>query len=205
MRTYTFLLWRNGAPCRELKATATATATAKAKDKNHGMASYHLSAKIGKKGKAGPHAAYLSREGKYQGRERYEDLEATGAGNMPAWAAHNPIAFWESADEHERENGSAYREIEVALPRELNTDQRRELVEAFVAQEIGSKHAYQWAIHTPKAALEGKDQPHAHIMYSERIVDGIERDPDQYFKRYNAKYPDRGGCQRRAVAGRVAR
>lgn len=160
------------------------------------MASYHLSAKMGKKGKAAPHASYLSREGKYQGRERYEDLEAKGAGNMPAWAEHNSIAFWEAADEHERENGSAYREIEVALPRELNVEQRIELVEAFVAQEIGSKHAYQWAIHTPKAALEGGEQPHAHIMYSERIVDGIERDPDQYFKRYNAKNPDRGGCQK---------
>lgn len=160
------------------------------------MASYHLSAKIGKKGKAGPHAAYLSREGKYQGRDRYEDLEATGAGNMPAWADHNPINFWEAADEHERENGSTYREIEVALPRELDAEQRRELVEAFVAQELGGKHAYQWAIHTPKAALEGGEQPHAHIMYSERIIDGVERDPDQYFKRYNSKNPDRGGCQK---------
>lgn len=160
------------------------------------MASYHLSAKIGKKGKAGPHAAYLSREGKYQGRDRYEDLEATGVGNMPAWADHNPINFWEAADEHERANGSAYREFEIALPRELDADQRRELVEAFVAKEIGGKHAYQWAIHTPKAALEGGEQPHAHIMYSERIVDGIERDPDQYFKRYNSKNPNRGGCQK---------
>jgi len=160
------------------------------------MASYHLTAKIGAKGKAAAHAAYISREGKYTGRERYEDLEATAAGNMPKWAEHAPAYFWNAADEHERANGSAYREIEVALPRELNPEQRRELVEDFVRRELGDQHVYQWAIHTPKAALEKGEQPHAHIMYSERRLDGIERAPDQLFKRYNAKNPERGGAQK---------
>ena len=160
------------------------------------MASYHLTAKIGAKGKAAAHAAYISREGKYTGRERYEDLEATAAGNMPKWAEHEPAHFWNAADEHERANGSAYREIEVALPRELTPDQRRELVEDFVRRELGDQHVYQWGIHNPKAALEKGEQPHAHIMYSERRLDGIERDPDQFFKRYNAKNPERGGAQK---------
>ncbi len=115
---------------------------------------------------------------------------------MPKWAEHNPAHFWNAADEHERANGSAYREIEIALPRELTPDQRRELVEDFVRQELGDRHAYQWAIHTPKAALEGGEQPHAHIMYSERRMDGIERDPDQLFKRYNSKNPEKGGAQK---------
>lgn len=160
------------------------------------MASYHLTAKIGTKGKATAHAAYISREGKYSGSDRYEDLEATSSGNMPKWAEANTAHFWSAADMHERANGSAYREIEVALPRELTPSQRRELVEDFVRQELGDKHAYQWAIHTPKAALEGGEQPHAHIMYSERRLDGIERDPEQFFKRYNAKNPERGGAQK---------
>lgn len=160
------------------------------------MASYHLTAKIGAKGKATPHAAYISREGKYSGRERYEDLEATGCGNMPKWAEHDPGQFWNAADEYERANGSTYREIEVALPRELTPDQRRDLVEDFVRRELGDQHVYQWGIHNPKAALERGEQPHAHIMYSERRLDGIERDPDQFFKRYNAKNPERGGAQK---------
>jgi hypothetical protein len=160
------------------------------------MASYHLTAKIGAKGKAAAHAAYISREGKYSGRERYEDLEATAAGNMPKWAEHEPAHFWNAADEHERANGSAYREIEVALPRELTPDQRRDLVEDFVRRELGDQHVYQWGIHNPKAALEKGEQPHAHIMYSERRLDGIERDPDQFFKRFNAKNPERGGAQK---------
>ena len=160
------------------------------------MASYHLTAKIGKKGKAAAHAAYIAREGKYSGRDRYEDLEATASGNMPEWAAHNADHFWTAADEHERVNGSAYREIEVALPRELSPAQRLELVQAFIGQELGNQHAYQFAIHTPKAALEKDDQPHAHIMYSERIRDGIARDPEHYFKRYNAKNPEKGGAKK---------
>ncbi len=170
----------------------------------HGVATYHCSVKVGGRGKAAAHAAYIAREGQYSGRARYEDMESAGHGNMPAWAAHNPAHLWSAADEHERKNGATYREIEVALPRELNPEQRRELVEDFIRQELGERHAYQWAIHTPKAALEGGDQPHAHIMYSERTLDGIERDPAQYFKRYNAKNPERGGC-RKDSAGTVDR
>jgi hypothetical protein len=160
------------------------------------MATYHLSAKIGQKGKAQAHAAYIAREGKYSEGKRYEDLEATGSGNMPKWAEHKPAEFWKAADEYERANGSAYREFEIALPRELTPEQRLNLVQEFIVQEIGDKHAYQFAIHTPKAALEKGEQPHAHIMYSERIRDRIDRDPAQYFKRYNAKNPEKGGSKK---------
>ncbi len=52
---------------------------------------------------------------------------------MPAWAAHNPSEFWKAADAFERANGCTYREIEIALPRELNPAQRLELVRAFVS------------------------------------------------------------------------
>jgi hypothetical protein len=160
------------------------------------MASYHLTVRAGARGKAAAHAAYIVREGKYSGRDRYEDLEATASGNMPEWAAHNAAHFWQAADENERANGTAYREIEVALPRELTPAERLELVQEFIGQELGEKHAYQFAIHTPKAALEKDDQPHAHIMYSERIRDSIARDPDHYFKRHNAKNPEKGGAKK---------
>ncbi|MGP5543294.1 MobA/MobL family protein [Psychrobacter celer] len=160
------------------------------------MAIARLSVGIGKKGKASPHAQYIAREGKYEkGNDSLEKLEHTGHGNMPAWAEHNPNYFWQSADEHERKNGSAYREHVVALPRELDSDQRHNLIKDWIEQEIGDKHAYQYAIHNPPA-MDGKEQPHAHIMFSERTRDGIERDPDQYFKRYNGKNPERGGAKK---------
>ncbi|MFD1690504.1 MobA/MobL family protein [Azotobacter chroococcum] len=115
--------------------------------------------KVGKAGKAGPHAAYIAREGEYAKRlEKGERLEATEAGNMPLWAQANPLAFWRAADAFERANGTTYREMEIALPRELDAGQRIELVREFVRQEIGDRHAYQWATHNPQAA-DGGEQP----------------------------------------------
>jgi hypothetical protein len=160
------------------------------------MASYHCTVKVGFKGKgasASAHAAYILRQGKYALKE---DIVAGGSMNMPAWAAHDPQLFWEASDEHERERGSTYREFELALPRELTPAQRVALVEDFIGSSLGGRHVVQWAIHCPRAALDGGEQPHAHIMYSERRLDEIKRDPEQFFKRWNAKLPDRGGCQK---------
>ena len=160
------------------------------------MAIARLCMKVGKAGKAAPHAAYIAREGQYSSRlERGERLEATEAGNLPAWAQADPLAFWQAGDAYERKGGTTYREMEIALPRELLPEQRVALVRAFVRQEIGDRHAYQWAIHTPRA-VDGGEQPHAHLMFSERQRDGIERDPEQYYKRFNAKSPERGGCRK---------
>ncbi len=160
------------------------------------MASYHCSVKVGGKGKAGPHAEYIARIGKYSGSARFEDCEYTEHGNMPGWALGSPEYFWAAADEYERANGATYREIMVALPRELTPEQRIELVRDLVLQEIGLSHPYSLAIHNPAAAIEGGEQPHVHIMYSERTMDGIERDPNEFFKRYNAKNPEKGGCKK---------
>lgn len=165
------------------------------------MSTAHLSVKVGSVGKASPHAAYIQREGIYAERlNQGEKLEATESGNMPKWAKDNPNLFWEAADLYERKNGYVYREHEIALPRELNPQQRVELVQDWVNQELGDKHAYTWAIHN-KTALDGGAQPHVHLMYSERINDGIERDPSQYFKRYNSKNPERGGAKKHNIQG----
>ncbi|UXN08164.1 MobA/MobL family protein [Bartonella sp. HY761] len=160
------------------------------------MAIARLSMKVGKTGKAAVHAAYIAREGIYAKRiERGERLLASEHGNMPVWAEAEPNRFWLEADAHERANGTTYREMEIALPRELNGDQQIELVRSWVEQEIGTRHAYQWAIHVPLAA-DGKEQPHVHLMFSERQIDGLHRDPDQYFKRYNRKSPEKGGAKK---------
>lgn len=160
------------------------------------MAIARLCIKVGKAGKAAPHAAYIARQGKYANRlNTGERLVATESGNMPRWARHNPLFFWKAADEHERKNGSTYREMEIALPRDISESEQIALVRNWVRQEIGDVHAFQWAIHTPKA-VDGGDQPHLHLMFSERQCDVFERDPDQYFKRFNAKDPERGGSRK---------
>lgn len=157
------------------------------------MATYHLSVKFGGKGQAANHADYIERKEKYRDRQ---DLEYSAHGNMPEWARDNPSHFWQAADQFERANGSTYRELEIALPRELTPEQRLELVQDFVRQEAGERHAWSFAIHNPKASIDGGEQPHAHIMMSQRVNDGIERTPEQYFRRYNARYPDRGGAKK---------
>lgn len=157
------------------------------------MATYHCSVKVGGKGRGAAHAAYISREGPYGRREGLEHCEH---GNLPAWAHADPLEFWRAADTHERANGAVYREIEVALPRELTPAQRRELMHEFIQIHLSPRHAYTLAIHNPTAALDGGEQPHAHLMFSERIQDSTRRDPVQYFKRYNAKAPERGGCRK---------
>lgn len=160
------------------------------------MAIGRLSVVVGVKGKGGPHAQYIAREGKYaKHNDGLEKLEGTGHGNMPKWAQADPNFFWKMSDDKERKNGTSYREHIITLPRELTADQRHELIKEWIHQEIGEKHAYQYAIHNP-LAMDGLEQPHAHIMFSERLIDGIERDPDQYFKRFNAKKPESGGAKK---------
>lgn len=154
------------------------------------MAVYHLSLKTGAPGKGGPHAEYILREGEYSDRE---DFVAAESGNMPAWAAHDAKIFWAAADVHERANGRVYSELEVALPRELTREQQIALVREFVENTLGQRHAYTWAIHAPQAS-DQEAQPHFHLMFSERRIDGIERDPDEYFRRWNPKNPERGGA-----------
>ena len=100
------------------------------------MAIGRLSMETGKTGRAGPHAAYIAGEGKYaRYLERGERLEASDAGNLPLWAQRDTQAFWQAADAFERQNGTTYREMEIALPRELDAGQRIALMRAFVAGE----------------------------------------------------------------------
>jgi hypothetical protein len=156
------------------------------------MASFHHELKSGKKGTAQEHATYISRQGRHKSRS---DLMFSGHGNMPCWASEDPTAFWNTADGNERKNAAAYREHVTALPNELSRPELEELVEEFVKELVGSK-PYQFAVHAPKSTLEGVPNTHLHLMFSDRMDDGIERSPAQTFKRYNAKHPELGGWKK---------
>lgn len=165
------------------------------------MAIPFLSVKVGKKGKAQPHADYIFRQGKYApdpnkpSQKDYEDLVYKSHGNMPKWAQDDPELFWRMSDSFERKNGSTYREHVIALPRELDLNQQTAFINEWIKSELGDKHAYQYAIHNP-TALDGKENPHVHLMFSDRTNDGIERGADTYFKRYNSKHPEKGGAKK---------
>lgn len=161
--------------------------------KRANMAIYHLSVKNGKQyGSSGSrgasHYAYINRDGKY----KRDDLENLESGNLPTWA-RDAAHFWKSADKNERINGRIYKELEISLPRELSEEQRLELVRSFVKDTLGDNFTYSFAIHTPIAS-DGEQNPHVHLMFCERKLDGIERTEEQFFKRYNAKNPELGGA-----------
>ena len=151
------------------------------------MAHYHFHVRPGPKGAGAEHAQYIERGGRFK-TERYGEIGEHERGNLPAWAKGSTARFFAAADENERANGNSYREFEMALPKELSDIQRGQLVREFVAEQIGDRHAYAWAIHEPRG-----HNPHVHVMFSERLRDGIERNREQYFKRANRKQPELGG------------
>lgn len=158
------------------------------------MATYHCSVKRGKSGCAKAHCDYITREGRFSKGKKKEELVYKEAGNLPEWAA-SPNEFFEKADLYERANGNAYHEFELALPNEFSDQQNIELVQEFIKEHIGPNKVYCFAIHSKPAALdESQEQPHVHIMFSERIDNLKLPKPDYlYFKRYNSKFPERGG------------
>jgi hypothetical protein len=162
------------------------------------MASFHHSIKSGKRGTAADHAAYIARRGKFSDRE---DLIDSGHGNMPPWAEDNPALYWRASDKNERANASAFREDEIALPSELAQAQQLELVSKLIPALVGNR-PYQYAVHAPMSSLQGVLNAHLHLMYSDRLPDGIERSPEQTFRRYNAKQPELGGA-RKGSGGRT--
>lgn len=153
---------------------------------------YHVEIKSGKKGSAAEHAKYIVREGTHRKRD---DLIATGYGNMPEWAQDNPVTFWKTADRFERANGATYRELIIALPNEFTLAQHQAFVSEAIHSLIGNK-PHQYAIHRSEAKLGEVDNPHMHLIYTDRQPDEHQRLPEQTFARYNSKHPDRGGCRK---------
>jgi hypothetical protein len=166
----------------------------KHKAKGQGASAKAHAQYVAREGKyAVKHAEYLVREGKHE--RRAHELEYLCHGNMPDWALENPMGFWEAADIYERANGRVYTEIVVSIPRELKSKARVELIRDFVGKELGERLVYTVAIHNP-TAMDGGEQPHAHIMFSNRELDGIERSREMFFKRANPKDPERGGAKK---------
>ena len=157
------------------------------------MSLYHLNTSVGSR--AGGQSAsakddYIEREGRYEGNA--SELEHAESGHMPEWAAEDPHAYWEAADGHERSNGRLFREVEFALPTELTRSERLEVAREFAHfLTEGERLPYTLAIHRG-----GGENPHCHLVISERANDGLERTAETWFKRYNGKAPEQGGARK---------
>ena len=134
---------------------------------------------------AAAHADYIARAGRYEERGGIELLES---GNMPEFAQDAPRSFWVAADAHERSNGRTYTEIQLSLPRELTPTQRETLARDVTRELLGDRFAYTMALHVP-VAKDKLDQPHLHLMFSERAIDDVTRTlpEERFFKRNGAK------------------
>jgi hypothetical protein len=162
------------------------TARSNRKGKSNRMAIVHVSFKSSSQAPpAAAHAQYIAREGQYQQRGGVELVES---GNMPEFAQADPHSFWVAADAHERANGRTYTELQIALPRELDPSQRQELARDVTRELLGDRFAYTLAVHAP-LAKDNIDQPHMHLMFSERVVDSNTQSlsEDRFFKRNGAK------------------
>ena len=154
------------------------------------MAIYHLTVKPLSKSRgqsAAAKFAYITRAGKYA--RQPDPCLATGHMNMPAFAK-DASKYWKATDKHERKNATLAREIEVALPRELSLKQQQELVQNFIAR-VAPDLPVSYAIHKGRGR-----NPHAHILISERVNDGVERSIDKWFRRANPSDPAKGGAKK---------
>lgn len=156
------------------------------------MDSLHFGIRSGKHGDATQHLSYINREGYYSKRG---DLAASGHGNMPTFAQENPMLLWKASDKHERRNGSTFRSYNISLPNVLSIEDLRLLAHQQAARLAGPK-PFQWALHVSRSSLSDQLNPHVHVVICDRLPDGIDRGPEQMFRRYNPKHPELGGCRK---------
>ena len=164
------------------------------------VAIYHLNVKTGSRDggqSARARAQYIVREGKDE-KDR-DALAHSESGHMPEWAEDDPRQYWAAADAHERVNGRLFVAVECALPKELNEAQQRTLAGSFAAELTGRERLP----YTMALRRGGGENPHVHLMISERALDGHDRDAERWFKRYNRKAPEKGGARKtRSIKGK---
>lgn len=142
---------------------------------------------------------YITRTAQYENHKdnANEKVEYVKSGNMPSFCTDRPDQFWEAAELYERKNGRTSTSLVIALPKELSEKQRIELTEKIIKHLCEEYNfPYSAAIHNHKGAIAGQDQPHLHLMYSERSVDEHDRTAQQFFSRYNDKSPADGGARK---------
>ena len=90
--------------------------------------------------------------------------------NAPSWV-YDRGKLWNAVEQGEkRKDAQLFRECLLTLPRELNPDQRRALVQTFVRDQFVSQGMVaDIGIHNPVAS-DGNEQPHAHVMLTLRDI-----------------------------------
>ena len=154
----------------------------------------HTAFKNGATGKASDHADYIAGIGKNAGKE---DVIHCEDGNIPTWAT-DASDFFKAADEFERKEytmkrkhldgttfdktikGRAYKEFEWSIPRGIKDPVA--WAKRVAEEALGNDFPYRLAVHDAVASDGGRNL-NMHLMFSDRKLDGVERDRALFFKR----------------------
>ena len=92
--------------------------------------------------------------------------------NAPEWMK-NRETLWNGVEAGEkRKDAQLAKEIILTLPRNLDLEQQKEVVQGFIKENMTTRGLVaDYAIHSPEAS-DGERNPHAHIMFTLRPVDG---------------------------------
>ncbi len=160
----------------------------------------HVNVKTGTRA-AGQSAAakydYISRDGRYA-RACQDEVVHVESGSMPAFASSDARLYWAAADSHERSNGRLFRSLTAALPNSLDFAGRLDLARSFAAHVTGGELPYTLALHAGLSKEGVASNPHLHLVFSERVNDGVERAAEQWFRRAAPKGgdPATGGARK---------
>lgn len=155
------------------------------------MAIYRLNTSNGRVGSASPHANYIMGEGEYKYKQNEIIYQAH---HMPNDLT--PHEFWKLADDNEPVNGRTYREFKLTLPHEFTKEENIELLNEFIKKELGNDYYYSVVIHDKESSEKGINNVHAHLMFSERKIDGVERKPEKFFRKFCHTNPAKGGAKK---------
>jgi MobA/MobL family len=162
-----------------------------------GSGFFHLSFRSGSRGGgacAKSAYEYITRTEQYDDPDR-DEATYTESDHMPSWAHEAPDEYWDAADVYERANGRLYVSADFALPRELDSDEQMALAREFAHELTDDERLpYTLAVHAGHDDAGHEHNPHAHLMFSERRNDGIERSRDEWFRRANSEHPEHGGA-----------
>ena len=127
------------------------------------------------------HVEYINREKAYENRGGC----IFQFHRLPKWANDDPKKFFQAADKYEGVGHRRYVEIEFALPNELKTvEQYRQIIDTFIAKHL-QDHYYAYAIHNKIGVMsDGQHHSHVHIMFSERLIDDVEKKKERTAKSF---------------------
>ena len=124
-------------------------------------------------------ADYVLRNGEYKTKET--DFLVGGSAGLPSWStsAHD---FFKEAEKQEK--GEIGKHVIIALPKEFNLDENKDLSEELL-RELFPSHTYVWGIHENIGTLSNEKNPHLHILVCDRKIEPERAEPprETYFKK----------------------